>query len=449
MKRNQLNEVKEWYYRKNRKPLIVHGARQVGKTYLILNLFAKNKELFPDYVYIDLKKDDEASSYFYSTCDATKYLRYIEARFNKKISTNVPLIIDEVQECPNVLTSLKYFKQDYPELPVIVTGSLVRLALKHKKNNDDNFLFPVGAIDQIDVFPLTFDEFLLNYNETLLNRIKTAYKNKEPLEAYEHEIAMESLYEFLSIGGLPEALNEYIESKSYVDTNRIIKNIYDNYLSDMDTYNVSSETILKTRKIYQNIYSQLDKENRNFKISQIDNGKSNRDYQNAYLWLELARVVYRSVKKQGKITAPLIDNEDGNFRLYLSDPGMFIYQSKVNQSNFFIKDKRNTLSGIFYENYVADELVAKGIPLYFWVGKQTFEFEFLVQNQGKILPIDVKKQHGKLNSLKGFRETNSKSTAIKISSDNFGYDSTNDILTLPLYETFLLAEDIKENRPII
>lgn len=134
--------------------------------------------------------------------------------------------------------------------------------------------------------------------------------------------------------------------------------------------------------------------------------------------------------------------DEGLFRLYLSDEGMFLYQSGVKQSDFFVKEKRNTLSGIFYGNYVADEFVAKGIPLYCWTGTNSNEFEFIVQNNGKILPIDVKKSGGKLNSLKAFREYNVKSMAIKISANNYGYDRENDILTIPLYEVFMLAEDI-------
>ena len=449
MERLKLQELTNWYKKKRRKPLVIWGARQVGKTYLIKNIFAKR--YFKDYLYIDLKKDDDARNFFSTTSNAQKYLSYIEARYNKKITEDVLLIFDEVQQCHQVLSSLKYFKQDYPSLPVIATGSMVRLSLRHEetKNTNDEFLFPVGAIDSLNIYPLNFEEYLLNTNNTLLNRIKEAYKNKIPLQSYEHELALDSLYEFLTIGGLPEALNIFIEDKSYVDARNEIKNIYDNYLSDMDLYNVSNETILKTRNVFKNIFSQLNKENKNFKITQIEKGKSNRDYFNAYQWLELARIVYRSKRKTGKVNLPLIEEDEGTFRLYLSDIGMFTYQSKINQADFFVKNKRNTLSGIFYENYVATELAAKDIPLFYWVGNNTNEFEFIVENNGKILPIDVKKSGGKLNSLESFRKSNPKSTAIKISTNNFGYNQENDILTIPLYEVFLLADDLANNRKII
>ena len=149
------------------------------------------------------------------------------------------------------------------------------------------------------------------------------------------------------------------------------------------------------------------------------------------------------------MTLPLIEDEEGLFRLYLADAGMFAHQSNVKSVDFFVSDKRNTLSGIFYESYVADEFVNKGIALFYWVGKSTNEFEFIVEHQGKILPIDVKKKSGRLNSLEGFRSFNPRSTAIKIAANNYGYDSDNDILTIPLYEVFLLAEDIVDNNDII
>ena len=445
MERIKLQELKGWYNKKRRKPLMVWGARQVGKTYLVKKLFAEKE--FNDFVYIDLKKDSEARSFFSTTSDAGRYLSYIEARYGKKISETLPLIFDEVQQCHQVLSALKYFKQDYPNLPVIATGSMVRLSIRHeeqkqKKEETDEFLFPVGAIDSLHVYPLSFEEYLLNTNKVLLERIKTAYKNRQPLEQYEHELALEILYEYLTIGGLPEAVSVFLEEKSYVDAKQVIKEIYDNYLADMDTYNISNETILKTRNVYKNIFAQLNKENRNFKISQIEKGKSNRDYFNAYQWLELARIVYRSRKKTGKVNLPLMEEEEGSFRLYLSDIGMFTYQSKVNQADFFVKEKRNTLSGIFYEDYVAMEFVAKEIPLFYWAGNGSHEFEYIVENNGKILPIDVKKTGGKLNSLEAFRKVNPKSTAIKISANNYGYNAENDILTIPLYEVFLLAEEL-------
>ena len=443
MERLKNNELKKWLKSPYRKPLIVWGARQVGKTYLVKEIFAKR--YFKDYVYIDLKKDDQSRNYFATTSDADKYITYIEARFAKKLTPETLLIFDEVQQCHQVLSSLKYFCQDHRELPVIATGSLVRLSIKQQehKNNEGDFLFPVGKIDSITVYPVSFEEYLMNVNPVLLEIIRQAFLNVLPLDNAYHEMAMDLLHEYLTIGGLPEPLDIFIHSKSYVDATNVLKEVYKNYLGDMDTYNVSNETILKTRNVYKNIFSQLNKENKNFKISLVEKGKSNRDYFSAYEWLELAHVVYRCHNIKGHVTLPFQEESFGLFRLYLADEGIFTFQSQVNQADFFVKDRRNTLSGVFYENYVACEFAAKEIPLYYWTGKQTHEFEFLVYSDGKIFPIDVKKKSGNMASLEEFRSINGNCQAIKISSNNFGYNKESNILTIPHYAVFLLAEDLK------
>lgn len=443
MERLKINELEKWLKSPYRKPLIVWGARQVGKTYLVKEIFAKR--YFKDYVYIDLKKDDQSRNYFATTSDADKYITYIEARFAKKLTPETLLIFDEVQQCHQVLSSLKYFCQDHRELPVIATGSLVRLSIKQQehKNNEGDFLFPVGKIDSITVYPVSFEEYLMNVNPVLLEIIRQAFLNVLPLDNAYHEMAMDLLHEYLTIGGLPEPLDIFIHSKSYVDATNVLKEVYKNYLGDMDTYNVSNETILKTRNVYKNIFSQLNKENKNFKISLVEKGKSNRDYFSAYEWLELAHVVYRYHNIKGHVTLPFREESSGLFRLYLADEGIFTFQSQVNQADFFVKDRRNTLSGVFYENYVACEFAAKEIPLYYWTGKQTHEFEFLVYSDGKIFPIDVKKKSGNMASLEEFRSINGNCQAIKISSNNFGYNKESNILTIPHYAVFLLAEDLK------
>ena len=449
MEREIIHKLLDWYKNPNRKPLVIWGARQIGKTYLVKELFLK--ENFKKYVYIDLKKDSDALSFFSTTCDPDLYLSFIEAKYNVKISKDVPLVIDEAELCNNVLSSLKYFCDEHRDLPVIVTGSLVRLSILHQSPKDNTFLFPVGKIDSINMHPMTFKEYLLNSNKVILKKIEESWINKTPLLDYEHEFAMNLLFEYLSIGGLPEVVDTFLnKGRSYVDTLAIRKNIYDNYLSDMDTYNVSNESILKTRNVYKNIFKQLNKENKNFKITEIENGRSNRDYFSAYQWLESANIVLRSSKKQDRITLPLIDEtENSLFRYYLSDVGLFVHQSNINAASFLVKDTRNTLSGIFFENYVACELAAKDIPLFYWCGKKYHEFEFVVSNNNQIIPIDVKKGNSKMNSLDAFRQHNKKDLAIKIANAHLGYDKVQKILTVPLYQVFMLVDDLFKNIKIL
>ncbi len=445
LKRAKTEELEKWLNNLNRKPLVVWGARQVGKTILIQNFL---NDHFKDYVYIDLVKNERACNFFKTTVDPKKHLSFIEAEFGKKISEKCPLIFDETQNCLPVLTALKYYCQDYRQIPVIATGSLVRLSLNRSKEKD-NLLYPVGKINSLNLYPLSFEEYLSNTNELLLNKIKEAYLIKTPLEKHIHDLAMDYLHEYLAIGGMPEVVDTFLKEKSYVDAKNVLKEIYENYIADMELYNISDTQILRTRNIYLNIFSQLNKENKNFKITHIEKGKNNRDYFDAYEWLNLGHVVYRSKNISGKVNIPITQENEGLFRLYLTDEGMFSYQSKTKQSDFFVKDNRNSLSGVFYESYVADEFSANEIPLYYWTGKQGHEFEFIVENNSKILPIDVKKNKGKLNSLEDFRNSNGKTTAIKISANNLGYDKENDILTIPLYMTFMLAKDLAADNKLI
>ncbi len=444
MERLILAHINEWYERKDRKPLLICGARQVGKTYLLREQFAKR---FKDHVYIDFLKDGESRGFFSGTCDPGKYLEYIEARFNKKVTPDCPLMLDEIQECPMAIVSLKYFCQDHRDLPVIATGSLVRVAINRMKRKEE-FSFPVGKVNVMNMYPMTFEEYLMNANPALLRIIRESYSSHQPMDGAFHEMALDRLYEYLAIGGMPEVVDRFIGTGSYVEAGKAISEVYGNYLADMSMYSVSDETVLKTRNIYQNIFRQLNKENKNFKIGQVEHGKSNRDYFNAYMWLELARVVYRSRKTEGHIPLPMTEEEQGLFRYYLADQGMFVHQSHLPRSDFLVRDKRNTLSGIFYENYVADELMAKGIKLFYWTGKGSHEIEFIVQNGPYPVPIDVKKTGGKMGSLDAFRASNPRYTAVKISAGNYGYDPVTDMLSIPLYQTFLLAEQLSKGEPI-
>ncbi|MBS7261436.1 MAG: AAA family ATPase, partial [Treponema sp.] len=205
MERKKLADLEKWLKSPRRKPLVIWGARQVGKTYLVEELFAKR--YFKDYIYIDLKKDSQARSFFSTTSNADDYLTYIEARYGKKPSSEILLIFDEVQQCHQVLSALKYFCQDHRELPVIATGSLVRLSIKQQetKHSSDEFLFPVGKIDSMTVYPVSFEEYLMNVNPVILKMIQESYSTKTALKEPYFEMAMDLLHEYLTIGGLPEA----------------------------------------------------------------------------------------------------------------------------------------------------------------------------------------------------------------------------------------------------
>ncbi len=447
MKRIALQKLVDWNNSKHRKPLIVWGARQVGKTYLVEELFAK-QYYKNNYIYIDCKIEDEIRDFCSKTANAEKIIEYISLRKGKAINEKTLLIFDEIQECPNIISSLKYFCQDFNEIPVIATGSMVRIKLQREIrkrgsiNNSDKFLFPVGKINQVTIYPMTFEEFLLNKNEVLYDAVKKAYDEKKQLDQQIHELALEQVYNYLLVGGMPEAVQAYIDGEGLLQSREILKVLYDNYLSDMELYQASHESILRSRNLFQNVYRELNKESKNFSPGLIEEKSKTRDYALSIQWLTLAYIVCQSFQLKEHITMPLMADSDSNFRLFLGDIGMFSYQSGINAASFISDERENTLSGIFFENFVAIELIAQQHKLFYWRGKSSAELEFIVESDNKLYPIDVKKGRGTLNSLEKFSNHNKFEYAIKISKNQYGYDSQQKILTVPFYFVSFVAKDL-------
>ena len=446
MERNALQNLIEWNRSMRKKPLIVWGARQVGKTYLIKDIFAET--YYKDqYIYVDCKIEDEIRKFCSETANAQKIIEYISLRKGKQINEKTLLIFDEVQECPNIISSLKYFCQDYRQIPVIATGSMVRIKLQretHKRGSMDNgkFLFPVGKINQLTVYPMTFDEFLKNSNKVLYDAIQKAYEDKRPLDRQIHELAMEQVYKYLLVGGMPEAVDAFIDSDNLLEAREILSTLYDNYLSDMDLYQASPEAVLRSRALFQNIYKELNRESKNFSPGLIEEKGKTRDFATSIQWLTMAHVVNQSFQLKEHITMPLMPDHESNFRLFLGDIGMFSYQSGINAASFLSRERENTLSGIFFENFVANELIAKGHKLFYWRGKASAELEFIVESDNMLYPIDVKKNKGTLNSLEKFANHNKFANAIKVSGNNYGYHPEQRLLTVPFYFIPFVAEDL-------
>lgn len=450
MERTALQKLADWDSNKRKKPLIVWGARQVGKTYLILELFAK--KYYPNrYIYVDCKKEDEIRDFCSGTANAEKIIEYISLRKGQQLNEQTLLIFDEVQECPNILSSLKYFCQDYREIPVIATGSMVRIKLQretHKRGARDNdkFLFPVGKINQMTVYPMTFDEFLMNSNQMLFDAVRNAYERRQPLERQIHELAMEHVYKYLLVGGMPEAVEAYIDGGNLLESREILKVLYDNYLADMELYQASQESVLRSRALFQNIYRELNRESKNFSPRLIEEKSKTRDYATSIQWLTMAHVVNQSFQLKEHVTMPLMPDSDSSFRLFLGDIGMFSYQSGINAASFVSSERENTLSGIFFENFVANELIAKEHKLFYWRGKSSAELEFIVESDNRLYPIDVKKGRGTLNSLEKFSNHNKFEYAIKVSKNNYGYDREQKLLTIPLYFIPFVAKDLADGK---
>lgn len=446
MDRNALQKLIDWNNNKRKKPLIVWGARQVGKTYLIRDIFAET--YYKDrYIYIDCKIEDEVRAFCSETANPEKIIEYISLLKGTRITEQTLLIFDEVQECPNIVSALKYFCQDFRQIPVIVTGSMVRIKIQRETNKrgrqeKEKFLFPVGKINQITIYPMTFDEFLMNSNRVLYETVVKGYRNKEPLAYSIHELAMEQVYRYLLIGGMPEAVETYIEDDNLFDSREVLTVLYDNYLADMELYQASREALLRSRALFSNIYKELNRESKNFSPGLIEEKSKTRDFATAIQWLTMAHIVHQSFQLKEHITMPLMPDDEGSFRLFLCDIGMFSYQSGINAASFVSTDRENTLSGIFFENFIANELAAKGHKLYYWKGKSSSKLEFIVESDNKLYPIDVKKGRGTLNSLDKFTNHNRYEIAIKVSRNNYGFDAEHRLLTVPFYYFPFVAQDL-------
>ncbi len=448
MYRKYIEDLKEWLNSDNRKPLMVWGARQVGKTTLIRDIFAetyfKNK-----YIYIDCRIENDFVNYCEKHVNPKDVLNYISLSKDTTIDKNTLLIFDEAQECLPIITLMKYFCQDFREIPIIVTGSMVRIKILRETHsrgiNNNKFLFPIGKINQLTIYPLNFEEFLINRNKILYDALLDSYNIFENYSDLIHEKSLEIFYEYLLIGGMPEVCDEFLKTNSYQKARKTLKDLYGNYLADMDLYQASPESIIRSKKIFENIYGQLNKESKNFKSSLVEKNLRTRDLMSPIDWLSFAYIVNKSSLVKEKVTIPLIDSNESLYRLYLSDIGMFSYESKINPTTFIDKNTQNTLSGIFFENYVANELIAQDYKLFYWNGKNNSEFEFVIEYDSFIIPLDVKKTKGSLNSLEKFKEHNKLMIAIKISTNKIGYNENTKILTIPFYFVPFLLKDLKNN----
>ncbi len=466
MKRSIENKLMAWKNDPFRKPLLLNGVRQVGKTYLIKEIFGPNN--FKKMIYIDFRIDVGSRKFVKNHPVAKEIIQFISLKYETQIDENTLLFFDEIQEAMQILTAAKYFAQDYRKIPVIMAGSLVRMKLKQLESENgekdirfdpeidefhqdghNNFLFPVGKIDELNLYPMTFDEFLLSYKPSLYKLLSDSFSAKTPLENEYHQMALDAFYDYLKVGGMPEVVDVFIKTASPLRAQETARNIFDNCLSDMGLYQISSQTIARSRAVFNSVYTQLNKENKNYKISEIEKGKRFRDYLSSFDWLVIARLVYKSSLTKEKVTLPLRSDSDSLFRIYLPDCGLFTLESGINLSSFNDSLEKSTLSGIFMENFFADELVARGMDLFYWKGKTSSEFEFLLDINNEIVPVDMKKSKGTLSSLSVYKSFNKYAYSIKVSKNKHGFDKGSGIYTVPYYYVSFYLNALVENKEII
>lgn len=408
----------------NRLPLIVNGARQVGKTYILRKF---GTEQFKNVVYINLETNLTVASYFSDNITPERLLRYLEASAGERIIPGETLVIlDEIQSCERALTSLKYFCEEMPEYHIVAAGSLLGVAI-----NRQRYSFPVGKVETLTLYPLDFEEFLwARGKEFLCNEIHRAYGVMEPLPEALHQEAIELYREYLLIGGMPACINAFLSSGSFLDVPLVQNEILDNYIADMAKYASNTDSV-KIRACYNSIPAQLAKDNKKFQYKVVQKGGSAALFGASIEWLNLAGVVLKCQRISQAYEPIAVYADLSAFKLYMGDVGLLTMKSGISQQTVLFGEG-NTFMGAVTENYVAQQLVAKGYDLYYWESGSAAELDFVLQKDDQIIGIEVKKgEHVRSRSLSVFMDRYKTAHSIRLSLKNFG--GKEDLKSIPLY----------------
>ena len=436
MEREAIKYLIKWNEKEKRKPLIIRGARQVGKSYLISQF--KDMYYKDNYILCSFDRDETLRNLFLAR-NPDSLLNLLSIKFSKTITRDTLIILDEIQLCPEALSSLKAIYETHPDYHIICAGSLLGIFF-HK-----DFSFPVGKIEFLDLYPLTFKEFLKADNPGLYKLFETNDINL--FEPFHLELVNE-LKKYYYIGGMPEVVQTYLDlkqdpSQAFAEVRTIQNNILDSYINDISKHNNNSLISLRIKEVFKSIPVQLAKENKKFVYKDIkENNKGKRDYQLAIEWLLNSGLVY----KINSITKPNIPLEsclkESVFKLYFFDVGLLACMCKIDLSTLILKNNIFTeFKGALTENYVLNQLVVnKNLNICTYLtSSSTIEIEFLVDNGKSITPIEVKAETNlKAKSLKMFKEKYHPNKSIRTSLS--AYKDKGDLIDLPLY----LIQDINQ-----
>jgi uncharacterized protein len=431
MKRKIMQKLLEWKNKKDRQPLMIHGARQVGKTYIIREFGEEN---YKNVIYINFETNKRIASYFEEDISPERLIKYFELHFNEEIFPAQTLIIlDEIQSCERALTSLKYFCEQIPEYHVLAAGSLLGVAINREK-----YSFPVGKVESLTLYPLDFEEFLwANDREQLCGEIRNCFDNDIRMPLALHSELLELYKFYLIVGGMPRVVQKYTSSGKLIDIPEIQNEILDNYIADMAKYADSSESV-KIRACYNSIPNQLAKDNKKFQYKVVRSGGNATIFGAAIEWLNFAGVVRKCQKIIQGIMPIAVYSDLSSFKLYMNDVGMLTMKSGLSQSTILSNlEIDNTFMGALAENYVAATLASNGYPLYYWQSENTAEIDFVIQKDDLVIPIEVKAgKRVKSRSLSVYRGKYTPEYAIRISTKNFGFEEG--IKSVPVYAAFCI-----------
>jgi len=421
----------EWKGSPYRKPLILQGARQTGKTYSIL---AFGREQYANVAYFNFETNPSLERYFSESIEPSYLIPLLSRICGQTIIEEETLIVfDEIQLCERALTSLKYFYELAPGYHIIVAGSLLGVAV-----NRESFSFPVGNVDIKTMYPMDMEEFLLAFSEEeLVAQIHRCFDSDTPMPAALHDEALSYYRQYLIAGGMPECVEKYIATKDHILLRHTQASILASYLNDMSKYNKENE-IKKTRLVYDTITVQLSKKNTRFQYKLIKSGARAAEFENAIEWLALSGIVTR-IHRVELPTKPLENYRDiDSFKIYVSDVGLLCAKKDVVAEDILYQSMDLAdYKGGMTENYVCNQLLANGYVCYFWMSERGAEVDFVIQREGKVIPVEVKSaENTKAKSLNVYISAYHPAYAVKLSTKNFGFEDGKK--TIPLYAAFCL-----------
>ncbi len=430
MKRNIYSKLLAWKKSDRRKPLILQGARQVGKTYA-LEAFAHAE--YTNYIYCNFETHVELSSLFAKNIEPTQLIENLEIKFKQKIYPGTTLIIlDEIQACPEALNSLKYFQENANQYHLAAAGSLLGIKLNQIKS------FPVGKVNFLHLTPLSFLEFLDATDNSPLREMLEKINTPKNIPEIFHQQLIEQLKRYFYIGGMPEAVASYIEKKDFERVREIHREILKSYELDFSKH-AEKNQVMKISEVWKMVPTQLAKENKKFIFSLIKTSARAREYETTIQWLKDAGLIHLSYQ----ISAPKIPIEHycdkRNFKVFGLDTGLLSTMSRIPIDAILDEHKLfSEFKGALTENFIAQQLVTHGYDhLYYWVSEGVAEVDFVIDHELSIFPLEVKSGMavGHKKSLKIYDEKYTPHVLSRTSLQNLSRDGK--IINYPLYAIHL------------
>ncbi|HGO5857402.1 TPA: ATP-binding protein [Mannheimia haemolytica] len=424
MQRKIIQSLQNWKQKPNRKPLIIQGARQVGKTWAMKHF---GEQAFEQVAYINFDNNPRMRTLFSGDYDIQRLILGLKIESGVDIQAHNTLIIfDEVQEVPQALSSLKYFYENAPEFYIVAAGSLLSVSLHHQVS------FPVGKVDFLPLYPMDFHEFLtalgkqdlvqllLLQDWALIRAMKTSY--------------IDLLRQYYFVGGMPEAVKVFIETQNLNEVRLVQKNLLMAYEQDFSKHIRDGQTVQKVRSIWASIPEQLAKENKKFVYADLQKGARSKDYEIALQWLNDSGLVHRVLRIK-KPHLPLSAYQDDAFKLYGLDVGLLAAQSHLDASVLLEGSRIFTeFKGALTEQYVLQQLIAnQEHPVFYWAAeKGTAEVDFVLQSKQAVIPIEVKAEENlKAKSLKVYVDKFQPEQAVRFSMADFREEDW--LVNVPLY----------------